>query len=182
MNKSRIEKIPIEYFDYFENIYLNFNQVRTAIDILVENVNGGGFHFESPEGMEPNQSEKLITFVNDFSKKIKLPKLLYKITTEIMVFGNSYIEKVEKGSNPIAEVNLLNPKTIAILTNEKQKLVGYAEVKNTEILRQFGINQIVHFKNLMLPLLGKGWYGRSQIEVFVSKLKEKFKIKDIPSF
>lgn len=181
MSKNKVEKIPKEYYDYFDNLYRKFDRIKAAVDIVVERIVGGGFEIVAGEGADKEKSREMIKVLEEFTEEVKLPRLLYKTTTDTLVFGNSFVEKVRKGTNPIAELVRHDPRTIAVVTNGKDELQGYVKIEDGKIIKRFNKDDIVHFKNPLIPPLGKGWYGRSQIEILVPKLEEKFKLKKIPS-
>jgi len=176
-----VERIPKEYYDYFDNLYRKFDRIKAAVDIVVERIVGGGFGFVAREGADKEKSKEAIKLLEEFSEEVKLPRLMYEIVTDTLVFGNSFTEKVSKGSKPIAELVRHDPRTIAVVTNEKDELQEYVKIEDDKIIKRFKKDDIMHIKNNLIPSLGKGWYGRSQIEVLVPKLEEKFKLKKIPS-
>jgi len=181
LGKTKVEKIPREYYDYFDDLYRRLDPVKAAIDIVVEKTVGGGFTIEAQKGADKEKSKQIIKILEEFTEEVKLPRLMFDMTTDMLVFGNSFTEKVKKGSNPIAELIRHDPRTIAVMTNEKGELQGYAKIEDGNIVKRFSKDDIMHMKNPNTPPLGKGWYGRSQIEVLLPKIKEKFKLKDVPS-
>ena len=174
---NKVEKIPKEYYDYFADLYSKSALVKAAVDIAVENIVGEGFEFVAREGADEEKTKEMIKVLEEFSEKVKFPRLLYKIATDMLVFGNSFTEIVIVKGEGIVDLKTHDPRTIAIVTNGKNKLRGYAKIEDDNITKRFNKDEIMHIKN---PL-GKGWYGRSQIELLLPKLKEKFRLQEMPS-
>jgi len=165
-------RIPKEYYDYFENLYLKNQDVRIAIDVAVENIVGGGFDIvPSGEGQEG-----MIKELKEFSKRIELPRLLYEIVRNTLVFGNAFLELVFKEGEGIVEVKNHPPKTIGIVTDSNGKIKEYVKVEGDKVVRHFKVEEIAHFPNVTK----KGPYGRSQIERLVPVLKKEINLNDMP--
>lgn len=167
-------RIPKEYFDYFENLYSENQDVRIAIDIIVDNIVGGGFDIvSSGEGQE-----EMIQELKEFSKRIKLPRLNFRIAQDMLVFGNAFYELVFKEGEGIVDVKCHHPKTIGVVTDSKGKIKGYVKVEGDKVVKHFKVKEIAHFANEPR----EGPYGRSQIELLVPVLKKEINLGDIPSF
>ena len=165
-------RIPKEYYDYFENLYLKNQDVRIAIDVAVDNILGGGFDIvASGEGQE-----EMIKELKEFSKRIELPRLLYEITRDMLVFGNAFYELVFKEGEGIVDVKNHHPKTIGIVTDSNGEIKEYVKVEADKVVRHFKVEEIAHFANAPK----KGPYGRSQIELLVPVLKKEINLNDMP--
>jgi len=115
-----VEKIPKEYYDYFDSLYCKFDRIKVAVDIVVERIIGGGFEIVAGEGADKEKSREMI-------------KVL-----------------VRKGAKPIAELVRHDPRTIAVVTSGKDELQGYAKIEDGKIIKRFNKDDIVHFKNPLI--------------------------------
>jgi hypothetical protein len=98
---------------------------------------------------------------------------MYESVTDMLVFGNSFTEKtIDNQSEQIDGLRRLHPRTIGILTDGKL-VQAYAKVEQGKIVKCLLKENVIHIKNTLKPL-GGGWYGRSQIENLLPKIKEKF--------
>jgi len=165
-------KIPKEYYAYFENLYVKNQDVRVSIDVMVDNIVGGGFEIvPSGEGQE-----EMVEELKEFSKRIELPRLNFEIVKNMLVYGNAFFETVMKKGKGIIEVKSHQPQTIGIVTDSSGKIIEYVKVKDNKVVKRFKVEEIAHFSNE--PKSGP--FGRSQIEFLVPVLKKEMKLKKIP--
>ena len=182
MTENYLVNIPIKYYDYFADLYDRVPPVAIAVDTMVENVVGGGYHFEPAKDTDntATDSEKILKMLEDVTDKLQLPKMSYVIVKDMLIFGNAFIEIIfDQTNKQIIELRRNDPRTIGIITDGKI-VTAYAKVEQGKIIKCLLKENVMHVKNA-LPPLGKGWYGRSQIENLVPKIKEKFQIDDIPT-
>jgi len=165
-------KIPKEYYDYFETLYKENQNVKVTIDVMVENIVGGGFEIvPSAEGQE-----EIVEEIKKFNERIELPRLLFEIVKDMLVYGNAFYETVIEVGKGITEVKHYHPKTICIVTDTNWNIVEFLKVEDDKVIRRFKANEIAHFSNSSK----KGPYGRSQIELLIPTLKKESDQKDIP--
>ncbi len=175
-----LAKVPTNYYDYFAKLYSEIKPVKVAIDIMVENVVGNGYTFEYAGEGNPETAEKkeILRKLQNTSDELNFSKITRAQVTDSLVFGNSFIEIVHD-KDEIKELRRLDPRTVGIIT-DGESVIAYAKIAQGNIVKCYLKENIMHIKNI-LPPLGSGWYGRSQIENLLPKIREKFEVADVPT-
>jgi capsid portal protein len=175
-----LAKVPTNYYDYFAKLYSEIKPVKVAIDIMIENIVGNGYTFEYTGEGNPETAEKkkILKELIEVSEKLNFSKITRIQVKDTLVFGNSFIEIVPD-EDGIKELRELDPRTVGIITDGKS-VIAYAKIAQGNIVKCYLKENVMHVKNI-LPPIGSGWYGRSQIENLLPKIREKFEVTDVPT-
>lgn len=156
--------------DELERLYKSNGVVSSAVEQTVAEICGTGYYTSADldEGVEeanPNQS-KAKQLVDDFAEAIGLDQILIRITRDMLIYGNAYLEKIpakENEKQTVAGLKILPPTTMEIDPDpeHKGKINGYIQkLKGEHKGTPFRKDQIIHFK---FDVISSSAYGTSMI-------------------
>ena len=148
-------------FDDYEEFYKTDPVVRSSINILAEMIVGGGYHLISDD---ENAERKVAEFLD----KVHFETLILEAVKDMLVYGNSFIEKVWDGKE-LVKLKILPPKTMRVIRDKYGNVLGYVQVVNGETVN-FEPHEIMHLK---YDPIGNNAYGLSLIHPVVELLKVK---------
>jgi hypothetical protein len=163
------------FLKYYEQVPLVHQIVDVQVDQVVQD-----FYFEGPN------SESL----KKFSDEQNIQTFLYRITKNLLIFGNAYCEVVKEGED-IGQLKILNPEWMQVFRTPMGKIQGYSQSINGKKILLWGttgetredetypkriakIQSIVHFK---FNVLASDKYGRSVIEPLVGTIQSKMSME-----
>lgn len=175
-------------------LYLTCDWVSSCVDTIARTVTAGGLQVvqdteDDKEGAEPDDPpevtrlKRLMKFVNPREDMIQL---LRNVVTDLLLFGDAYLEVVTLLGEPIA-LYTLDATTITILSDDHGEVTGYHQDVDGVRTADFDPEQVIHF-SLDAPRGGLYGVGPAQKVLLpatawlftMSTLKECFRRGDPP--
>jgi len=165
-------------YSMLEQIYKKESWVRAAIDVIVRTATSNGWRLVSIEDRIDSKEAVLSKELSLNSQVGALKDLLEEpnaddtfsdivaeIITDLHIYGDAYVEVVRDRVTdlPVALYNVYCP-SMRIKVDEHGKILGYVQVFDWQIVAEFEVNQIVHFR-LINP--GSEVYGLSPLESLI---------------
>jgi hypothetical protein len=161
--------------NWFLEAYKSVPLVSAIINVQSDQV-VQDFYFEG------SNKEKIEKWADD----VNLMDFFYRMTKNMLLFGNAYSEVVKKGDT-ITKLKVLNPIWIDVYRNPQGKVTGYSQIINNEKLILWGstgnteqdakfkkrvrvMDHIVHFK---YNCIGSEKYGLSALESLKESIMSK---------
>jgi len=152
-------------YTLFEKYYKLVPLINATINYTADMTTGAGFHLVS----ENEQSKKEI---EEFMIEFDVASIIHKITRQLLIYGNAYLEIVKTGMR-ISDLKLLHPKTMTIETDKFGTIQQYIQQIDREQIT-FKPDEIAHFK---WNIVGDSPYGTSAIATVVGSTKIKLSME-----
>lgn len=151
----------------YEIVYLRDGVVFASIHHIASNAIGSSWDLFS-------ESSDALEIIEQFTSKLDFDKFLYDTVVHMLVYGDAYIEKVRNANNQIVDLNLVDPKTMEIITNQHGEIEQYIQEVETEHIT-FTPEEMV---NVNLYTLPGSPYGISLIQPNYSLVLKKMDLDD----
>jgi len=165
-------------YSMLEQIYKKESWVRACVDVIVRTATSNGWRLLSIESKIDLKGAELSKALSSNLKIMALKDLLEEpnaddtfsdivaeIITDLHIYGDAYVEVVrDKATDlPVALYNVYCP-SMRIKVDEHGRVLGYVQVFDWQIVAEFKLNQIIHFR-LINP--GSEVYGLSPLESLI---------------
>jgi HK97 family phage portal protein len=144
--------------------YLSCIWVAAPIDVIARTVTAGGLQIVSdedvPEGETPEEPpevkdlRRLIKFTNPSEDMVQL---LRNVVTDLMLFGDAYLEVVTLLQQPVA-LYTLDATTMTVIADQHGEVLGYSQDVDGVRQAKFNPGQVIH---ISLDAPRGGVYGVS---------------------
>jgi HK97 family phage portal protein len=133
-------------------LYMTCDWVSSCVDVIARTVTAGGLQVVAstaeeegqdvpPDPPEVTRLKRLMRFVNPHEDMIQL---LRNVVTDLLLFGDAYLEIVSLLGEPIA-LYTLDATTITILSDEHGEVTGYHQDIDGVRTADFDPDQVIHF-------------------------------------
>lgn len=175
-------------FTILYRIYKQESWVRACIDTIRRGVTANSYDFESTiDDASPNNESYLKNFFKYPNPEDSFDDILGDVSTDLLTYGNAYLEVVKDGRQRVKELYNLDATTMKIKHDEHGNVLGYRQ----EVITggdvgsvDFEPDEIIHFR---LTSKGSGMYGLSPLislirvvdtdlkaQIYVAKYFENF--------
>jgi HK97 family phage portal protein len=143
--------------------YMACNWVSAPIDLIARTVTAGGLQVVAesveegetpPETPEVARLRRLMRFCNPREDMVQL---LRNVTTDLMLFGDAYLEIVSLLGEPVA-IYTLDATTMTVISDQHGEVSGYIQDVDGVRTAKFDPNQVIH---ISLDAPRGGLYGVS---------------------
>jgi HK97 family phage portal protein len=144
--------------------YLSCPWVANPIDVIARTVTAGGLQIVSdedvPEGEQPPEPpevvelRRLVRFTNPSEDMIQL---LRNVVTDLLLFGDAYLEVVTLLGHPVA-LYTLDATTMTVIADQHGEVLGYSQDVDGVRTAKFAPGQVIH---ISLDAPRGGVYGVS---------------------
>lgn len=153
------------WMDQLFQAYLVCPWAADCVDVIARAVTAGGVQ-AAPNSInldnpiippQPPGVKKIMNLMQFINPNDNVRQLMRIIITDLLVFGDAYIEVVYVNGEPAALYHL-DPRTMYILETEHGVVQGYKQMMETGREALFGPHEVIHIKN---DAPGGGAYGVS---------------------
>jgi len=142
-----------QVLNQLHQLYMTCDWVSSCVDVVARTVTAGGLQVvadtdEDKEGVEipPDPPEitrlkRLMRFVNPREDMVQL---LRNVVTDLLLFGDAYLEIVSLLGEPIA-LYTLDATTMTVLSDDHGEVLGYHQDVDGVRTADFTPQQVVHF-------------------------------------
>lgn len=144
--------------------YMSCNWVSACVDLIARTVTAGGLQIVAdtvdtdgdvpPEPDQVTRIRRLVRFVNPREDMVQL---LRCVATDLMLFGDAYIEVVELLGEPVA-LYTLDSTTMTVISDQHGEVSGYVQDVDGVRTARFEPDQVIH---ISLDAPRGGLYGVS---------------------
>ncbi|NUR65791.1 MAG: phage portal protein [Streptomyces sp.] len=144
--------------------YMSCNWVSACVDLIARTVTAGGLQIVAdtvdadgdvpPEPDPVTRIRRLVRFVNPREDMVQL---LRCVATDLMLFGDAYIEVVELLGEPVA-LYTLDATTMTVISDQHGEVSGYVQDVDGVRTARFDPDQVIH---ISLDAPRGGLYGVS---------------------
>lgn len=157
-----------QMLQHLHDAYQTCTWMSSAIGVIARTVTAGGLQIVPDDDIPENEAppeppevlrlRRLMRFTNPTEDIIQL---LRNIITDLMLFGDSYIEVITLLGEPVA-LYLLDATTMTVLSDNHGEVTGYRQ--DVDGMRQavFGVNDVIH---ISLDAPRGGLYGVSPAQL-----------------
>lgn len=184
-----------QVLNQLHQLYMTCDWVSSPIDVIARTITAGGLQIVSdsdlPEGEIPHDPpevvrlRRLLKFTNPREDMIQL---LRCVATDLLLFGDAYIEIVELLGEPVA-LYTLDATTMTVVADQHGEVTGYVQDVDGVRSAEFDPDQVIH---ISLDAPRGGLYGVSPAQKVLlpatawlftmATLKECFRRGDPPRF
>lgn len=129
----------------WEMLYSSDGLVFSAVNSIAHSALGNGYKIQS-------SNPEAVRLVNKLLEHIDLDELLSGIIRHIVIFGDAYIEKIYSNSGNLVSLDLVDPKTIEIVTDDYGEVQHYKQtIMNGQKAMIIEPEEIVHIRLYSIP-------------------------------
>lgn len=157
-----------QMLQHLHDAYQTCTWMSSAIGVIARTVTAGGLQIvpdddfpeneAPPEPPEVLRLRRLMRFTNPTEDIIQL---LRNVITDLMLFGDSYIEVITLLGEPVA-LYLLDAATMTVLSDNHGEVTGYRQDVDGMRTASFDVNQVIH---ISLDAPRGGLYGVSPAQL-----------------
>ncbi|RLI03213.1 hypothetical protein DRO30_01425 [Candidatus Bathyarchaeota archaeon] len=146
-------KLSSSDFSTFYTYYKTHPLVKSSVDSLAGMIAGVGFYTTVDDNKDPRQIQAK-EVVDEFNAKVNMDELLLDVAKDLLITGNSFLEKIFDGSR-LTKVKRLPTSKMKIIRDKYGEVLGYVE-EITGNRVEFKPEEVVHFKWNDIDLSGYG--------------------------
>ncbi|MGP3667617.1 MAG: hypothetical protein ACKD6N_03505 [Candidatus Bathyarchaeota archaeon] len=144
---------PVSYSQLY-GYYKTHPLVKSSVDSLAGMVAGPGFYTTVDNGEDSRQT-RAKEIVDEFNAKVNMDELLLEIVKDMLITGNSFLEKIFNENGRLTRVKRLPTAKMKIVRDRFGEIQGYVE-EATGARVEFNPEEIVHFKWNDVEMSGYG--------------------------